>query len=123
RRQLTAALGRYITKQRWFAGKARRVQDIDIVDAVPVEPRGRELRRLLIVSLEYAEGEPETYALPVVVMKRPRTAGEEDSREDVIAELDAATSVALCDGSGDPQLACALFDLVRRGRTQAGAGG
>src|SRR5690606_28478818 len=40
RRQLTSALTRYVMKQRWFAGKARRVQDVEIVDVVPIEQRG-----------------------------------------------------------------------------------
>ncbi|HEX7095743.1 MAG TPA: maltose alpha-D-glucosyltransferase, partial [Acidimicrobiales bacterium] len=123
RRQLTSAIVAYIVKQRWFAGKARRVQDVEIVDAVPIEQRGREIGRVLLVSLEYTEGEPETYALPVVVTKRPRSAAEEDSHDDVIAELDPGTGVVLCDGSADAQLASALFELVRRSRTEAGTNG
>jgi maltose alpha-D-glucosyltransferase/alpha-amylase len=123
RRQLTQAIAGYIGQQRWYAGKARRVQDVEIIDVIPIEQRRREVGRIILVSLEYTEGEPETYAVPVVVAKRPRPVDSDDTPDDVIAELDSATGVALCDGSTDPQLATALFELVRRGRSEAGSAG
>src|SRR5690606_4864334 len=55
RRQLSQAISRYVTQQRWFAGKARRVQDVEIVDVIPIEQRRREIGRLLLVSMDYTE--------------------------------------------------------------------
>src|SRR5690606_11307929 len=103
-------------------------QDVEIVDVIPIEQRRREIGRLFLVSMDYTEGEPETYLLPVVVAKRPRSAESDEVPDDVIAELDASSSSgstpwALCDGSTDPQLAMAILDLVRRGRTESGARG
>jgi maltose alpha-D-glucosyltransferase/alpha-amylase len=123
RRQLTDAVLSYVSKQRWFAGKSRRVQDASIVDIVAIEQGRRPVGYLLLINLEYTEGEPEIYAVPVVVAKKSRSAEGDDhgpGNEDVIAVLDAVTGVSLCDGSADPQLGSALYDLVRRSGTEAG---
>jgi maltose alpha-D-glucosyltransferase/alpha-amylase len=126
RRQLTDAVLSYVAQQRWFAGKARRVQDASIADVITIEERRRPIGYLLLLHLEYTEGEPEVYSLPVVVTEaagsRPGSDGDEVAprREDVLVTLDAARGIVLRDGSSDPQLTAALFELVRRGGTETG---
>jgi len=54
----------YVRQQRWFGGKARFIQSSEITEMIPM-PFGAALAYLLLVTLEYTEGEPETYLLPV----------------------------------------------------------
>ena len=61
---MEALLLGYIRGCRWFGGKARRIQACEIRDAVPV-PYDRSVAYLTLVSIEYSEGEPETYLLPL----------------------------------------------------------
>jgi len=64
---LERVLGKYMASRRWFRGKARVRKASTIVDAVPFP--GREgapaTYWMLLVRVEYSEGAPETYVLPV----------------------------------------------------------
>ena len=62
--RLEAILLPYIRQRRWFAGKARRLKSASIVDAIEVNGGDRSAY-LLTVHIAYAEGDPETYLLPV----------------------------------------------------------
>ena len=66
---LREALEPYLRRHRWFAGKARTLQSIDIVDAFELEgsPVDHGLH-CLIVSAAYSAGEPDTYVLPVMLV-------------------------------------------------------
>jgi maltose alpha-D-glucosyltransferase / alpha-amylase len=54
----------YIRNRRWFGGKARYIRGLHIQDVVPLE-QGDCNARILLLEVEYAEGEPETYILPI----------------------------------------------------------
>jgi maltose alpha-D-glucosyltransferase/alpha-amylase len=115
---LERALPDYMRRQRWFRGKARAPRNAELVDAIPLGEELDELR-LLLVRVAYAEGEPETYVMPIAFDPR----GE--LREDTIARLGVAArggeiAGALQDGTGDPRLATALLDLMRRRRRVRG---
>ncbi len=64
------ALQPYLRRHRWFAGKARTMQATGVVDvfSLPAAPDEPEFK-LLLVSARYAEGEPDTYLLPVVLLE------------------------------------------------------
>src|SRR6267143_887469 len=62
--RLEGVLLAYIRQRRWFAGKARRLKSASIVDAIEVPGIDRSAY-LLTVQVSYAEGDPETYLLPV----------------------------------------------------------
>ncbi|TMB99468.1 MAG: maltose alpha-D-glucosyltransferase, partial [Chloroflexi bacterium] len=62
--RLEAILVPYIAQRRWFAGKARRMKSVSIADAIEVPSTDRSAYLLAIV-VSYAEGDPETYQLPV----------------------------------------------------------
>jgi maltose alpha-D-glucosyltransferase / alpha-amylase len=62
--RLADVLPAYLRGRRWFGGKARELKGIGLVDAVPVPlPGGRAY--LVLVSADYAEGDPEVYVLPL----------------------------------------------------------
>ena len=62
--RLESVLLGYIRQRRWFAGKARRLKSASIVDAIEVPGVDRSAY-LLTILVSYAEGDPETYLLPV----------------------------------------------------------
>lgn len=67
RQRLERALSRYLLQHRWFAGKARTIQNAYIRDAVTVQKATEddpEIRAVLL-GIEYTEGDPETYLLPL----------------------------------------------------------
>jgi maltose alpha-D-glucosyltransferase/alpha-amylase len=54
----------YIRQRRWFAGKARRLKTASITDVINV-PGAEGTAYLTTVLITYAEGDPETYLLPI----------------------------------------------------------
>src|SRR2546426_12023843 len=57
-------LVRYIPQGRWFAGKARRVKTATISDVITV-PGAENYAYLTSVVIGYADGDPDTYMLPI----------------------------------------------------------
>jgi maltose alpha-D-glucosyltransferase/alpha-amylase len=62
--RLEAVLLGYVKHRRWFAGKARRLKSAQISDVVPV-PGVVGGAYLSAVVISYAEGDPDTYQLPL----------------------------------------------------------
>jgi maltose alpha-D-glucosyltransferase/alpha-amylase len=52
--------------QRWFSGKARSIESVEIIEVVPV-PTGRLKAFLLLAQVTYTEGQSDTYALPLIL--------------------------------------------------------
>jgi maltose alpha-D-glucosyltransferase/alpha-amylase len=66
RKALGAALKPYLSRQRWFSGKARTLVLIEVVDFIPLNADGSApAMYLFLISASYAEGEPESYTIPV----------------------------------------------------------
>jgi maltose alpha-D-glucosyltransferase/alpha-amylase len=75
RQELGAALPPYLYRQRWFAGKVRTLQSVDVADCIAIEaPTLDSPIYLLLVNVRYADGEPETYNLPVVILDADKAA-------------------------------------------------
>jgi maltose alpha-D-glucosyltransferase/alpha-amylase len=64
RASLEAALPRFLRAHRWFGGKARRIKEAELIDAVPLR-HGTSLSYVLLIRVDYAEGDPDTYTLPL----------------------------------------------------------
>ncbi|MBE9128105.1 MULTISPECIES: maltose alpha-D-glucosyltransferase [unclassified Coleofasciculus] len=61
---LESVLPNYLYGCRWFGGKARIVQSAEIVEVIPVFYNQMETS-VIFLRLEYTEGTPETYLLPL----------------------------------------------------------
>ncbi len=61
---LERILPRYVAGRRWFGGKARQIRSLRISDRIPLPVEASETH-LVILEIEYAEGGPETYLLPL----------------------------------------------------------
>jgi maltose alpha-D-glucosyltransferase/alpha-amylase len=64
RRRLEGALPGYIRNRRWFAGKARKLKSVLVIDYIDIRTSdGMDYLTTLLCS--YAEGDPEIYLLPI----------------------------------------------------------
>ncbi|WP_114780615.1 maltose alpha-D-glucosyltransferase [Botryobacter ruber] len=57
-------LQRYLMRCRWFGGKARTIQRLQVVSNTPLQV-GKQGASLLLIEVSYNEGLPELYQLPV----------------------------------------------------------
>ena len=117
---LERLLTRYVVHQRWFRSKARSIRDIDIFDVVDVEVPGRDAV-LCVVRVEYADGDPENYVLPLI-----RTSAERATRlgtQPIFQLRDAATDEMVIDAAFDPDFSSALLeDMANRRRMKGNEG-
>jgi maltose alpha-D-glucosyltransferase/alpha-amylase len=61
---LEAILPSYLKARRWFGGKARRMKSVQILEAITV-PFDFSEAFLTLVQVDYAEGDPDIYVLPL----------------------------------------------------------
>jgi maltose alpha-D-glucosyltransferase/alpha-amylase len=64
RDELAQAILEYAAHRRWFRGKSRARKGASIVDLVPLA-RGMSPAAVVFLSVEYDDGSPETYVVPV----------------------------------------------------------
>src|SRR5262249_51773837 len=75
--QLESALVSWLPNHRWFGGKARTIRNVTISDAIPLgnSVAAASERCLVLAHVDYTDGEPEIYSLPLVFVP-----GEEGER-------------------------------------------
>jgi maltose alpha-D-glucosyltransferase/alpha-amylase len=72
---LEALLPDYLRGRRWFGGKARTIQSIQIVEAVPMDQATQgQNASLALLKVDYIDGKPETYVLPLTFAAGGRAA-------------------------------------------------
>ena len=68
---LEGVLLEYMKGRRWFRGKAREPWVSEIQDVIPMSFSGRTAY-LVLIEVEYREGEPETYVVPLITSDSDR---------------------------------------------------
>ncbi len=63
--RLENLLGPYLAKQRWFGGKARQIKGVRIQEFIPLLHNKDFPAHIALVAVDYLEGNPETYVLPL----------------------------------------------------------
>jgi maltose alpha-D-glucosyltransferase/alpha-amylase len=128
RESLEAVLPALLQPQRWFGGKARRIESARVVDSVPVV-RDEIDAAIALVEVAYTGGERETYVLPLAFAPLESAAQlRERSPGAVLAQLevrgrDGAVTGVLYDALEDPSFCRALMEGIagrRRWRGQTG---
>jgi maltose alpha-D-glucosyltransferase/alpha-amylase len=117
RAALERVLAGYIPQRRWFGGKARPIRRLLVHDVVPVRRRGKTVAHWLFVRIEYTEGEPELYSLPVTVLPPDRAAAvAQQTPWAIIGPVAVAGDEhpwELVDALATPELGFALMDGFR----------
>jgi len=124
--RLESLLLGYIRQRRWFAGKARRLKSAAIVDAIEVPGVDRSAY-LLTVLMSYAEGDPETYLLPVTyanAAEAPQIIERWPHAAVTWLRIPAEEQRGLLyDALGPPGFAEALLNIIAKRRRAASSAG
>ncbi|HUP48035.1 MAG TPA: maltose alpha-D-glucosyltransferase [Thermoanaerobaculia bacterium] len=110
RDDLERALARYIQGRRWFGGKAKGISHIRVRDVVILDGD----IRLTVIDVEFSEGEPQTYVLPLAMGEARRTEEQDPMSGTLIGRL--RDGQVLYEPVGDPRFAMALLDIIGRKR-------
>jgi maltose alpha-D-glucosyltransferase/alpha-amylase len=123
RRQLEALLPVHIMGRGWFRGGGRVIKAVDLLEAAPL-PDADPPVYLSGVRVEYVEGEPEIYALPLAFAEGP-SADELITRQPfaALARVHGAVEGVIYDAMYDPGLTTALLRLLAGGRRVTAAHG
>ncbi|GAA4469638.1 maltose alpha-D-glucosyltransferase [Nemorincola caseinilytica] len=82
----------YMANMRWFGGKARTIQAIQVMDHVSIPVHGDDDVLLLLIEVSYTSGLPDIYQLPVAfAWGRNATAIKEGSPQAVICQVRTET--------------------------------
>ncbi len=113
----------YIRHRRWFGAKARSISAMRVIEQLPVSD-GPEAGRLWFVEVSYRDGAPETYTLPVQIV-RGKVARDllQTSPQAVIARFAAEEEIVLIDAVWDPEFRGALFQLISERKRYDGRNG
>ncbi len=119
RHALTDAIGQYLQARRWFGGKARTIGSVSVRDRIPLPKEGAYLA---LIDLEYTDGEPETYLLPLAIAPARRAGEQGDTRTaTLIARL--RDGLLLFEPAGEKAFHLALLDAIARKREWKGERG
>jgi maltose alpha-D-glucosyltransferase/alpha-amylase len=122
---LERALPVYLKSCRWFGGKARRLRSATISDAIPFK-YDDQTAYLATIAVQYQEGTPETYLLPLGYAAQER--GQELRRaqaDALVANLfidsdGQSQEGVLYDPSSDDKFARAMLEAIARRRAFKG---
>ena len=128
REELERALMDYLPCRRWFRSKARKIRSCRLTDSIPLhEDNGGPL--LALTDVEFVDGEPETYLLPLGLTTREaadairRITPLAIIANVTISERNGSGSAVLFDATDDPFFANFLFETIGRKRHLRGSRG
>lgn len=99
RGNLEACLPDVLKSRRWFSGKARAIQSVQIIESVPILSRLSTVA-LLFIRVEYRDGAPETYTFPVATALGEQAAQiQQDMPGTIVTTLKVRTKE--CEQTGD----------------------
>ena len=111
--KLEEVLPDFLCAQRWFGGKARRIRSVELEDSIQV-PHDSKVVYLTILRVNYAEGAPETYVLPVAFVTGTEAESlQSESPLAIIARLTAhGQNGVLVGAMRDSSFCNALLDAI-----------
>ncbi|HEU4672294.1 MAG TPA: maltose alpha-D-glucosyltransferase [Candidatus Limnocylindrales bacterium] len=124
--RLATVLAGWLPSRRWFRAKARRVRGVEVSDVLPLTA-GPRPAAVLVVTVDYAQGEPETYLVPVAILpEADARAIDAEAPDALIARFaggSAEGDAMLVDGMRVPAVAEALLETIGRKRRIRGRRG
>ncbi len=115
----TDLLLQYIPRQRWFGAKSRTIASVNIEECVEVPGT---TSALLLLTIAYIQGEPDTYQLPVALVQGAAAVSmQEKAPQSLLATFTQGSSfAAIQDATGDESFRQALLQLIASGSTLKG---
>jgi len=112
----------YLSKQRWFGGKARRIRSTRIADWIAV-PDSNAVAALL--DVQYESGEPQTYFLPLALTFGADAKKVQETFPGAIIApaVSASGSGVLHDAAVDDRACAALLSFIGQARQVSGRSG
>jgi len=101
---LEAVLLDYIRGRRWFRGKARASWGLQILDIIPIHSP-EFAASLVLIGVEYTEGDPETYILPL-------TSAPAEQADEIMAEYPHAVIARLKPGKNEGDSGSLVYDAL-----------
>jgi maltose alpha-D-glucosyltransferase / alpha-amylase len=117
RSEAERAIAKYLRTRRWFGAKAQTINNVVLRDVVPLFGE----TRLALIDVEYADGEPQLYQLPLAIAHARRSGEQETARANAIARL--RDGAQLYEPVFDQAFAAALLETIARKKTAKGARG
>jgi maltose alpha-D-glucosyltransferase/alpha-amylase len=111
-----AAVRAYLPTRRWFGGKSRVITAVNVRDAVELPTEGR----LVLIDVEFADGEPQTYQLPLAIANVRR---EQDQGRNLPVLARLRDGAILYEPIQEEGFANALLDTIGRKRILRGTYG
>ncbi|HXG08515.1 MAG TPA: maltose alpha-D-glucosyltransferase [Gemmataceae bacterium] len=123
RAALEEVLPGFLQTRRWFGGRGRPIKSVEIWETVAV-PHHAAVSVLALLRVEYAEGTPETYVLPVAFTEG-RRADDLPARvpQAAIARLRGGAEGVIYDAVWEPGFGAALMETIAAGKTLSGGAG
>lgn len=126
-RSIAQALPDFLRRQRWFAGKAKQIKGCELLDAIPIHD-GHDGLHFFLVRVEFSEGHPQTYALPLQQLSDDPQADSTSPASEFILKVDLEDggrrqAVRLADAPRHSAFANAFLDLIARGDRFRGISG
>ena len=110
----SASLPAYLSKQRWFGGKARRIRSTTIADWIPLPDSDAVFA---LIEVQYEKGEPETYFLPLGLSfgKDGEQVNEKFPNTIVAPAISSRGAGFLHDAVCDDRACAALLSIIENG--------
>ena len=128
RGHLEACLPDVLKSRRWFAGKARAIESVRIVESIPIPCRSSAVA-LLFILVEYRDGTPETYAFSVTAALGEQAAQiQKDMPGTIVTTLKVRTKECeqtgvLYDALWNPDFSRTLLSAIGQGSRFTGETG
>ncbi|MHB1988346.1 MAG: maltose alpha-D-glucosyltransferase [Acidimicrobiales bacterium] len=123
-RRLEAILPPILRSRRWFGAKDRRIQSATIARRIPLPLTGTaERAELLVVNVEYLDGEPDRYLLAIVHVTGDQAKDLVQDHPEAVLALTTGPNEetgVLADAHFEPAFGKALVELVASRRRRSG---
>jgi maltose alpha-D-glucosyltransferase/alpha-amylase len=123
---LPGVLPAYLRDQRWFGGKAHKIQSVAISEVVPVQ-FDHSSAYLLLVAVEYESAPIQLYVLPLIPVSAdeeiPTAPGERTRAGLIVAQEEGEPAFFFRDALYDRNFSRWLIESIRRGNSFQGIKG
>ena len=111
----SALLPEYLSKQRWYGGKARNIRSLKIADWMAVPDSNAALT---LIEVEYERGEPDAYFLSLALIfgKQAEQLNETFPNAIVSPAISSSGRGVLYDALFDVRACAALLSLIEQGK-------